>query len=122
MTQTESRNLKATMTEKFAKYEVEGTGFSFLGFTKKGALFMDKDNNALTISVAIHKEGFDFEDALDEYNDAQEKAKERADKKAKKIARDEEKRENEKNEKELKEKEKEAKVEEAEEVEEVEEK
>ena len=77
-----SAKVRGLFVEAVEGLEVEG--FKFLGLTKEGALFEGTEGHVV-VKVVVKKEGFDAEDALDEFEEAKEKAAERAAKSKEKV-------------------------------------
>ena len=70
-----SAKVRGLFVEAVEGLEVEG--FKFVGMTKEGALFEGAEGHVV-VKAVVKKDGFDAEDALDEFVEAQEKAAERA--------------------------------------------
>jgi hypothetical protein len=83
---------KATLRNSFYKETetINVEGFEYLGQVVEGALFQDTNGQCVTIKCIVKNEDFDFNDALDEFEEKELskilREKERAEKKAKALA------------------------------------
>ena len=95
MNQKERNEVRANTLDTIEQV-VQVQGFEVEGRTKEGILMGNGEGQFMTLTAVVHKEGFDAEDKLNEFVEAQAKAAERAKAKAEKKA----KRKTEENEKE----------------------
>lgn len=83
-TTAQKKILRDNVKEKLASLKVDD--FDFYGMSKDGPIFTDGEIY-FTTKVIVHKEDFDADDKVDEYNEAQAREEERAKKKAEKLAK-----------------------------------
>ena len=60
-------------------------GFTVEGRTKEGLAFSDEEGNVIVVKIVAKKDDFDLADAIEEFEEAQEKALEKEKKHAEKV-------------------------------------
>lgn len=86
MNQKERNEVRANALDTMEQV-VQVQGFEVVGRTKEGVLMGNDEGQFMTLTAVVHKDGFDAQDKLNEFAEAQAKAAERAKAKAEKEAK-----------------------------------